>query len=192
MTGAVAADAVTGAVGGVAAATGSTRFFFFFGGTTATFLSSTTTGFGASRGVSDPATASGRMETVCGWKSLRVNVLERSLPDFNVNSQGVRQLCPSEVFTSAPGGSDSNRTASVGGEEEPKFKLGMVAEHAASEKPHAKTAMTRLMSKPTYLGGIRPPNPKTTDEREESERRPCSPVPWQQAENSSPSVATIR
>jgi hypothetical protein len=57
----------------------------------------------------------------------------------------VRQVCPKEVFTSAPGGSDSNRKASLGGDELRKFKLGIDAEHAATVKPHAKTAMTRLM-----------------------------------------------
>jgi hypothetical protein len=48
-------------------------------------------------------------------------------------------------LTSAPGGSDSNRKASVGGDELRKFRLGIDAEHAATVKPHATTAMTRLM-----------------------------------------------
>jgi hypothetical protein len=48
-------------------------------------------------------------------------------------------------LTSAPGGSDSNRNASVGGDELRKFRLGIDAEHAATVKPHATTAMTRLM-----------------------------------------------
>jgi hypothetical protein len=57
----------------------------------------------------------------------------------------VRQVCPEEVLTSAPGGSDSNRKASVGGDELRKFRLGIDAEHAATVRPHATTAMTRLM-----------------------------------------------
>jgi len=52
-------------------------------------------------------------------------------------------------LTSAPGGSDSNRTVSVDGDELKKFKLGIDAEHAATVKPHAITAMTRLISDPT-------------------------------------------
>jgi hypothetical protein len=56
----------------------------------------------------------------------------------------VRQVCPEEVLTSAPGGSDSNRKTSVGGDELRKFS-GIDAEHAATVMPHATTAMTRLM-----------------------------------------------
>jgi hypothetical protein len=62
-------------------------------------------------------------------------------------------------LTSAPGGFDSNRTVSVRtetvpvvsveGDELKKFKLGVDAEHAATVKPHAITAMTRLISDPT-------------------------------------------
>ena len=67
-----------------------------------------------------------------------------------VSSQGVRQVCPEEVLTSAPGGSDSNRNASDGGAELRKFRLGMVAEQAATVKPHATMAMTRLMIGPHH------------------------------------------
>ena len=61
-------------------------------------------------------------------------------------------------MTSAPGGFDSNRTSvrtetvsvvSVDGDEPKKFKLGIDAEHAARVKPHAITAITRLISDPT-------------------------------------------
>jgi hypothetical protein len=62
-------------------------------------------------------------------------------------------------LTSAPGGFDSNRTVSVrtetvptvsvDGDELKKFKLGVDAEHAATVKPHAITAMTRLIHYPT-------------------------------------------
>jgi hypothetical protein len=62
-------------------------------------------------------------------------------------------------LTSAPGGFDSNRTVSVRTETDPtlsvdgdelkKFKLGIDAEHAATVKPHAITAMTRPISDPT-------------------------------------------
>jgi hypothetical protein len=60
-------------------------------------------------------------------------------------------------LTSAPGGFDSNRTSVrtetvpvvSDGDEPKKFKLGIGAEHAATVKPHAITAMTRLISDPT-------------------------------------------
>jgi hypothetical protein len=48
-------------------------------------------------------------------------------------------------LASAPGGSDSIRSVSVGGDELRKFKLGNDAEHATKVKPHATRAMTRLM-----------------------------------------------
>jgi hypothetical protein len=60
-------------------------------------------------------------------------------------------------LTSAPGGFDSNRTSartetvpvvSVEGDELKEFKLGIDAEHAATVKPYAITAMTRLISAP--------------------------------------------
>jgi hypothetical protein len=76
-----------------------------------------------------------------------------------VSSQGVRQLCPEEVFASAPAGSDSNRTAAVGGDEFRKFRLGTDAEQAATVNPHAMTAMTRLIITPHYCG-LQPPYPK--------------------------------
>src|SRR5580693_5649238 len=76
-----------------------------------------------------------------------------------VSSQGVRQLCPEGVFTSAPAGSDSNRTAAVGGDEFRKFRLGADAEQAATVNPHAMTAMTRLIITP-HFGGLQPPYPE--------------------------------
>jgi hypothetical protein len=48
-------------------------------------------------------------------------------------------------LTSAPFGSDSNRNASLGGDELRKFRLGIDAEHAATVKPHATRAITRFM-----------------------------------------------
>src|ERR1700726_663515 len=80
-----------------------------------------------------------------------------------VSSQGVRQLCPEGVFTSAPAGSDSNRTAAVGGDEFRKFRLGTDAEQAATVNPHAMTAMTRLIITPP-LWRLRAAIPRT---------RPC-------------------
>jgi hypothetical protein len=62
-----------------------------------------------------------------------------------MTSQGVRQLCPEDIFASAPGGSDSILSASFGGDDFMKLKLGRDAEHAAKLKPHATTAMTRRM-----------------------------------------------
>jgi hypothetical protein len=83
-----------------------------------------------------------------------------------VSSQGVRQLCPEGVFTSAPAGSDSNRTAAVGGDEFRKFRLGTDAEQAATVNPHAMTAMTRLIITPP-LWRLRAAIPRT---------RPCRTV----------------
>jgi hypothetical protein len=80
-----------------------------------------------------------------------------------VSSQGVRQLCPEGVFTSAPAGSVSNRTAAVGGDEFRKFRLGTDAEQAATVNPHAMTAMTRLIITP-QLWRLRAAIPQT---------RPC-------------------
>src|SRR5262245_64422204 len=50
-----------------------------------------------------------------------------------------------EVFASAPGGSDSMASDSACGAHFMKSRLGIVVEHAASTKRHAKTAMTRLI-----------------------------------------------
>jgi len=57
-------------------------------------------------------------------------------------------------LTSAPGGFDSNRTVfvwtvSVDGDELKEFEVGIDAEHAATVKPHAITAMARLICDPT-------------------------------------------
>src|SRR3984893_12649703 len=86
-----------------------------------------------------------------------------------VSSQGVRQLCPEGVFTSAPAGSDSNRTAAVGGDEFRKFRLGTDAEQAATVNPHAMTAMTRLIITPP-LWRLRAAIPRTRPCRTERER----------------------
>jgi hypothetical protein len=89
---------------------------------------------------------------------LCANVAEISGATWTLSSHGVRQVTP-EILTSAPAGFDSNRTVSVraeivptvsvDGDELKKFKLGIDAEHAAKVKPHAITAMTRLISAPT-------------------------------------------
>jgi hypothetical protein len=81
-------------------------------------------------------------------------VAETSGATWTLSSHGVRQVTP-EILTSAPGGFDWNRTVSVreidptvsvDGDELKKSKLGIDAEHAAAVKPHAITAMTRLIS----------------------------------------------
>jgi hypothetical protein len=76
---------------------------------------------------------------------LSANVAESSGATWTVSSHGVRQVCPKDVLTSAPGGWDSNRNASVGGDELRKFRVGIDAEHAATVMPHATRAITRLM-----------------------------------------------
>jgi hypothetical protein len=55
----------------------------------------------------------------------------------------VRQLCP-ETLTSAPVGTDSKRSAAFGGDD--LRKSGIDAEHAATLKPHATTAITLLIT----------------------------------------------
>ena len=63
----------------------------------------------------------------------------------------MRQLYPNEVFASAPGGSDSMTSVSVcGADFKSRFRLGIVEEHAASMKPHATTAISRLMIPTTW------------------------------------------
>src|SRR5262249_14610997 len=86
-----------------------------------------------------------------------------SPPDGTVSSHGVRQLWPWEVRASAPGGSDSTRKTSVAAPGLNMSRLGIDIEHAASARPHAATAITRLMVSPTIgtaLGGLCP-LPKT-------------------------------
>jgi hypothetical protein len=89
---------------------------------------------------------------------LSSNVAVNSVFACTVSSHGVRQLWPDDVLTSAPGGADSNRKASVVSERLKKFRFGMT-EHAATDKPHATTAMTRLILDPTTRATLRSPYP---------------------------------
>jgi hypothetical protein len=75
-------------------------------------------------------------------------------------------------LTSAPGGSDSNRTVSVDGDELKKFKLGIDAEHAATVRPHAITAMIRLISDPATRTAYPAAYPKRTIRRKRRGRPP--------------------
>ena len=63
--------------------------------------------------------------------------------------QGVRQLAPSDVRASAPGGSDSIDRLAIVGLDENRSKLGIHDvfhdEQAASPRLHATTAMNRVM-----------------------------------------------
>src|SRR6266508_1567277 len=74
--------------------------------------------------------------------------MENSLPGWTESWQGVRQLWPKEVFASAPGGSDAMASVSDCGADLRKSRLGIVAEHAASIRPQATTAITRIMIPP--------------------------------------------
>jgi hypothetical protein len=49
-------------------------------------------------------------------------------------------------LTSAPVGTDSNRNAAFGDDDLRKSRLGIDAEHAATVKPQAITAMTFLIT----------------------------------------------
>src|SRR5262249_53245374 len=93
----------------------------------------------------------------CGCWALSVRVTENSLPGWTRNWQGVRQFWPNEVFASAPGGSDTMASVSACGADfmKSRLRLGIVAEHAASMKPHAVTTMTRLMIHTTSRHGGR-------------------------------------
>src|SRR5215813_8792104 len=84
--------------------------------------------------------------------------MENSLPGWTESWHGVWQLCPSEVFASAPDGSESMASASDCGVDLRKSRLGIVAEHAATIKPQATTAITRLMIPPT--SAATPPLPQ--------------------------------
>jgi hypothetical protein len=66
------------------------------------------------------------------------------------------KFCPKEVLTSAPGGSDSNRNASVAGDGLRKLRLGVDAEQATRAKPHATTAMARMTTAPHRKAIARP------------------------------------
>jgi len=84
---------------------------------------------------------------------LSASVTETSPLAWTASSHGVRQLCPDDVLASAPGGSDSIRSASDDGVDFMKFRLEDMEEHAARVKPHAMMAMTRLMIGSHHLGG---------------------------------------
>jgi len=62
------------------------------------------------------------------------------------SEQGVRQVCPVEVFASAPGGSDSNCTVSIAGAgfSASRFIQSGV-EHAARANPPITIAITRYI-----------------------------------------------
>src|SRR5262249_27068032 len=83
--------------------------------------------------------------------------MENSLPGWTESWHGVRQLCPSEVFASAPDGSESMASVSDCGVDLRKSRLGIVAEHAATIRPQATTAITRLMIPPLDGNAAAPP-----------------------------------
>src|ERR1700674_337983 len=73
-----------------------------------------------------------------------------------LSRHGVRQVAPLDARASAPGGSDSTASDADCAPDEPP-KLGMLGsstlgihddEHPVRKKPHATTAMTRLMLVP--------------------------------------------
>src|SRR5215471_4780618 len=82
--------------------------------------------------------------------------------------QGVRQVAPVTVRASAPGGSDSMRTCSVGGAglnadmSRLGIQLGVHDEQPDINKPHAATATTRPMtlSVPRRTRRLRAPRPE--------------------------------
>src|SRR5262249_30804796 len=92
--------------------------------------------------------------------------MENSLPGWTRSWQGVRQFWPNEVFASAPGGSDSIASVSACGADfmKSRLRLGIVAEHAASMRPHDVTAMTRLME-PRSGHAVAPPSATSNSRR---------------------------
>lgn len=60
------------------------------------------------------------------------------------SAHGVLQVCPADVFTSAPAGSDSNCSGTVG---VAVFINSPEEEHAASANPHAANANNLYMGR---------------------------------------------
>src|SRR5712671_4588928 len=80
-------------------------------------------------------------------------VIVRASAAATSSRHGVRQVAPLEARASAPGGSDSTASdAERAADDPPKPGMSMLGihddEHPVRMKPHAKTAMTRLMSVP--------------------------------------------
>jgi hypothetical protein len=81
--------------------------------------------------------------TVCGSKPVSAKVAMKSAAG-TARAQGVLQVCPPEVFTSAPAGSDSNCRGTVG---VAVFNISPDDEHAASANPHAAIASNLCIGK---------------------------------------------
>jgi hypothetical protein len=73
-------------------------------------------------------------------------------------AHGVRQVCPVDVFASAPAGSDSNWIVVVDGPNPGNEKLGMpgMPEHPARLRLQAAMATVRFMIASVYCCGARP------------------------------------
>ena len=80
--------------------------------------------------------------TVCGFESLE-RVGRHQVGGGTASAQGVLQVCPVEVLTSAPAGSDSNCKVVVGVAD---FSASDPDAHPATVKPHARMARTRRMA----------------------------------------------
>ena len=100
-----------------------------------------------------------RTGIVCGWYPLSVNVAVSSFAATE-SAQGVRQVWPVDVLTSAPAGSDSNSNVEVAG---PALKLGISKLGKFEQAPRARLeiamTMTRRMMVPVISRG-RWPHPR--------------------------------
>ena len=102
-----------------------------------------------------------RTGTVCGWYPLSVNVVVNSLAAID-NAQGVRQVWPVDVLTSAPAGSEANSTVVAAGV---GVRLGMSKlgseklEQAPRAMQEAAMARTRRMIVSVNSCGPRPHPP---------------------------------
>ncbi len=84
--------------------------------------------------------------TDCAWYPASVNVAVNSFAATE-SAQGVRQVWPVDVLTSAPGGSDSNSRV-VAGEVNPKFGISKLGSEKPAQAASAKLdiVMTRTLS----------------------------------------------
>jgi hypothetical protein len=84
-----------------------------------------------------------RTGTVCGWYPLSANVAVNSLAATD-SAQGVLHVCPVDVLTSAPAGSDTNSTVEAAGVGV-MFGISKLGNEKFEQAPRAmlEAAMTR-------------------------------------------------
>jgi len=126
---------------------GATRLRRVVGGGGGAASSSTVAGFG--RSVGGPLPVMTFNSSVAVWKPFSANVAVWPSVTCKASEQGVRHVW-SPTLTSAPGGSDSKRTASVTGAGLKKSKFEFEDVQAASRRPPPTIAITRYMMNPVH------------------------------------------